>query len=52
MATHLFLTICLRFIQRYIPRAIKLSITRDENAAGDERAVLRSSEQKQTPAGG
>ena len=35
MGTHLFLTIRLKFIQSYIPKAIKLSIAKDENAAGD-----------------
>ncbi len=35
MGTHLFLTVRLKFIQRYIPKAIKLSISKDENAAGD-----------------
>lgn len=33
--THLFLTFRLRFIQRYIGKAIKLSITKDDFAEGD-----------------
>lgn len=33
--THLYLTILLRFPQRYIFKAIKLSVTRDEGAEGD-----------------
>jgi len=33
--THLFLTIRLRFIQRYIGKAIKLSVTRDAEVQGD-----------------
>lgn len=33
--THLFLTFRLRFIQRYIPKAIKLSVTKDEYGSGD-----------------
>jgi len=33
--THLFLTVRLRFIQKYIPLGIKLSIARHSNAKGD-----------------
>ena len=33
--THLFLTFRLRFIQRYIPQAIRLSLTREKEGAGD-----------------
>ena len=33
--THLYLTVRLRFIQRYIPLAIRLSVTRDPGAQGD-----------------
>lgn len=33
--THLFLTFRLKFIQRHIGKAIKLSVTKDELAAGD-----------------
>ncbi len=33
--THLFLTFRLRFIQKYIFKAIKLSVTKDQNAVGD-----------------
>lgn len=33
--THLFLTFRLKFIQRYIGKAIKLSITKDDFATGD-----------------
>ncbi|MBC2722929.1 sodium:alanine symporter family protein [Desulfosporosinus sp.] len=33
--THLFLTFRTRFIQRYIFKAIKLSLTKDESAEGD-----------------
>jgi len=33
--THLFLTFRLKFIQKYIGKAIKLSITKDEFATGD-----------------
>lgn len=33
--THLFLTFRLKFIQRYIPKAIKLSVTKDEYGDGD-----------------
>ncbi|WP_291571461.1 alanine/glycine:cation symporter family protein [Clostridium sp. UBA4548] len=33
--THLFLTFRLRFIQRYIGKAIKLSVTKDDFAEGD-----------------
>ncbi len=35
MGTHLFLTIRLRFIQRYIPKAIRLSLSTDRDATGD-----------------
>ena len=35
MGTHLFLTFRLRFIQRYLWHAIKLSFTRDKGAEGD-----------------
>ncbi|GAB6170869.1 sodium:alanine symporter family protein [Paradesulfitobacterium aromaticivorans] len=35
LGTHLFLTIRLRFIQRYIGKAIKLSVTKDDYAQGD-----------------
>lgn len=35
MGTHLFLTIRLRFIQRYIGTAIRLSISRDPDGTGD-----------------
>ncbi len=35
MGTHLFLTLRLGFIQRFIPRGIKLSIRPDKDAAGD-----------------
>ena len=35
VGTHLYLTIRLRFIQKYIPQAIRLSITRDDHALGD-----------------
>lgn len=35
LGTHLFLTIRLRFPQRYIPRAIKLSVTKDTGEQGD-----------------
>ncbi|MCI0498389.1 MAG: sodium:alanine symporter family protein [Planctomycetales bacterium] len=35
LGTHLFLTIRLRFIQRHIGLAIKLSVTKEKNAAGD-----------------
>ena len=35
VGTHLFLTIRLRFPQRYVFHAIKLSVKRDHNAAGD-----------------
>ncbi len=35
VGTHLYLTFRLRFIQRYIPKAIRLSITKDEHAVGD-----------------
>ena len=33
--THLFLTVRLRFIQRYLPQAIKLSFSREKEGAGD-----------------
>jgi AGCS family alanine or glycine:cation symporter len=33
--THLFLTFRLRFIQRYIGKAIKISVTKDEYGEGD-----------------
>ncbi|HBF35380.1 TPA: sodium:alanine symporter family protein [Candidatus Sumerlaeota bacterium] len=33
--THIFLTIRLRFIQRYIGTALKLSVTKDKRATGD-----------------
>ncbi|MEZ5292403.1 MAG: sodium:alanine symporter family protein [Vicinamibacterales bacterium] len=33
--THLFLTVRLRFIQRYLPLAIRLSVARDTDGAGD-----------------
>lgn len=35
LGTHIFLTIRLRFIQRYIGKAIKLSVTKDEDSSGD-----------------
>ena len=35
LGTHLFLTIRLRFPQRKIFKAIKLSIKKDKNATGD-----------------
>ena len=35
MGTHLFFTVRLRFIQRYIPLGIKLSVTREKDAPGD-----------------
>lgn len=35
LGTHLFLTIRLRFPQRYIFKAIKLSVSRDKESAGD-----------------
>lgn len=35
LGTHIFLTIRLRFIQRYIGKAIKLSVTKDEESHGD-----------------
>ena len=34
VGTHLYLTIRLRFIQKYITQAIRLSITRDDHALG------------------
>lgn len=33
--THLFLTFRLRFIQRYLPQAIRLSLSREKEGAGD-----------------
>lgn len=33
--THLFLTFRLRFIQRYLPQAIRLSLSRDKEGEGD-----------------
>ena len=35
LGTHLFLTFRLRFIQLYTPKAIKLSVTRDEGSEGE-----------------
>lgn len=35
LGTHLYLTVRLRFIQRYIWQAIKLSFTRDKSGTGD-----------------
>lgn len=35
LGTHVFLTIRLKFIQRYIGKAIKLSVTKDEDSSGD-----------------
>ncbi|MCY6354526.1 alanine/glycine:cation symporter family protein [Clostridium sp. ZS2-4] len=35
LGTHIFLTIRLKFIQRYIGKAIKLSVTKDEDSKGD-----------------
>ena len=35
LGTHIYLTICLRFPQRYIFKAIKLSVHRDPEASGD-----------------
>lgn len=35
VGTHLFLTFRLKFIQRYIFKAIKLSVTKDPDASGD-----------------
>lgn len=35
MGTHIFLTIRLRFIQRYLPKAIRLSLTRNPEGQGD-----------------
>ena len=35
LGTHIFLTICLRFPQRYILKAIKLSVLPDPTATGD-----------------
>ena len=33
--THIFLTVRLRFIQRYLPQAIRLSLSRERDGAGD-----------------
>ena len=35
VGTHLFLTFRLKFIQSYMFKAIKLSVTKDENSDGD-----------------
>ncbi|WP_027625792.1 alanine/glycine:cation symporter family protein [Clostridium lundense] len=35
LGTHIFLTFRLKFIQRYLGKAIKLSVVKDENAKGD-----------------
>ena len=35
LGTHIYLTICLRFPQRYILKAIKLSVLKDPAATGD-----------------
>ncbi|SKA84806.1 alanine or glycine:cation symporter, AGCS family [Caloramator quimbayensis] len=35
LGTHIFLTFRLRFIQRYIGKAIKLSVTKDDYGSGD-----------------
>lgn len=35
LGTHVFLTVRLKFIQRYMGKAIKLSVTKDDNANGD-----------------
>ena len=35
VGTHLFLTVRLRFIQRYLPQAIKLSFSREKEGEGD-----------------
>lgn len=35
LGTHVFLTFRLKFIQRYMGKAIKLSVTKDDNAKGD-----------------
>ncbi len=35
LGTHVFLTFRLKFIQRYMGKAIKLSVTKDDNANGD-----------------
>lgn len=35
VGTHIFLTIRLGFIQRFMGKAIKLSVTKDEDAQGD-----------------
>lgn len=35
LGTHIFMTVRLRFPQRYIGKAIKLSVTRDKDACGD-----------------
>ncbi|MBR0460035.1 MAG: sodium:alanine symporter family protein [Victivallales bacterium] len=34
-AAHIFLTFRLRFIQRYIPLGVRLSVTRDDSSSGD-----------------
>lgn len=35
VGTHIFLTFRLRFIQKYVFKAIKLSVTKDDNGSGD-----------------
>ncbi|HOH31422.1 MAG TPA: alanine:cation symporter family protein, partial [Candidatus Hydrogenedentes bacterium] len=35
LGTHVFLTIRLRFIQRYLPKAIRLSFSRNAEGEGD-----------------
>ena len=35
MGTHLFLTFRLKFIQKYLFKAIKLSVTKDDSGSGD-----------------
>ncbi|MCX7884578.1 MAG: alanine:cation symporter family protein, partial [Caloramator sp.] len=35
LGTHVFLTFRLRFIQKYIGKAIKLSVTKDDYGSGD-----------------
>lgn len=35
LGTHVFLTVRLKFIQRYMGKAIKLSVTKDDDAKGD-----------------
>lgn len=35
LGTHVFLTVRLKFIQRYMGKAIKLSVTKDDNGKGD-----------------